>query len=428
MPWFKGSIMAPTPRALNYTLTDKKVSTAKPKDKPYPLSDGGGLYLEVLPSGSKVWRYSYRINGKRTKVTIGPYPTITIKAARNSHEAHRGTLLVGVDPARKKQIEKIERTATVAKSQTFESFARTWFAEKHGNATARTQKQNLGWLVNDVFPRIGAIPLGEVHASDVLKLLEEMRNTPTKANNIRAVLDRVYRYAAQKLLVVYNPAAPMQGLIDKPQAVHYRHLLPSEVRGFLEAVRTCGAHQGTRLAVEFLMLTVVRKDNVCKARWEHFDLEATTWTIPGRTVGGNGFMKMPRPHTVYLSKQALALLERARLLSGTSEWVFPSVQKLSEPMTEQAINHLFARLRADGSIPSDFKPHGLRATASTMMNEHGHAPDVVEAILAHKEKNTTRGSYNHATYTKAVTAALQWYADELDTLVKGADVIKLRKA
>lgn len=421
--------MAPTPRALNYTLTDKKVLAAKPKEKPYPLADGGGLFLEVLPSGSKVWRYSYRVDGKRTKVTIGPYPVVTIKAARNAHEAHRGTLFSGVDPARQKQIEKIERTAAVSsKSQTFESFARTWFAEKHSNATARTQKQNLGWLVNDVFPKIGAIPLGEVHASDVLKLLEGMRNTPTKANNIRAIIDRVYQYAAQKLLTVYNPAAPMQGLIDKPPAMHYRHLVPSEIKPFLEAVRTCGAHQGTRLAVEFLMLTVVRKDNVCKARWEHFDLAAKTWTIPGRTVGANGYMKMPRPHTVYLSRQALTLLEKARYLSGTSEWVFPSVQRLSEPMAEVAINHQLARLRADGSIPLDFKPHGLRSTASTMMNEHGIAPDVVETILAHKEKNATRGSYNHATYVKAVTAALQWYADHLDKLVKGGNVVKLKSA
>ena len=283
-------------------------------------------------------------------------------------------------------------------------------------------------MINDVFPKIGAIPLGEVHASDVLKLLEAMRNTPTKANNIRAIIDRVYQYAAQKLLVTYNPATPMQGLIDKPPAAHYKPLAPTEIRGFLESVRTCGAHLGTRMAVEFLMLTVVRKDNVCKARWEHFNLDAKTWTIPGRTVGGNGFMKMPQPHTVYLSRQALELLDKARQLSGESDWVFPSVNKLTLPMSEVAINHLFSRLRATGDIRQEFKPHGLRSTASTMMNEQGIAPDVVEAILAHKERNATRGSYNHATYTIAVTEALQWYADHIDKLLKGADVIQFKAA
>ena len=420
--------MAPTPRALNYTLDAKTANAAKAKEKPYPLADGGGLYLEVLPGGSKVWRYSYRIDGKRTKVTIGQYPTISIKAARDRHEELRKTLLDGVNPARQKQIAKIERIAQVAQAMTFKAFAEIWVAEKLANMTQRSRTQATRWLANDVYPVIGAIPLGDVHAADVLKLLEGMRNTPTKATTIRANIERIYQYAAQKLLVTHNPATPMQGLIDKPQVVHYEHLEPSEVRGFLEAVRTCGAHQGTRLAVEFLMLTVVRKDNVCKARWEHFDLEAKTWTIPGRTVGANGFMKMPRPHTVYLSRQAMLILEKARYLSGRSQWVFPSVQKLSDPMSDIAINHLFSRLRSTGDIPQNFKPHGLRATASTMMNEHGHAPDVVETILAHKERNATRGSYNHATYTKAVTAAFQWYADRIDALVKGGNVLKIKAA
>jgi integrase len=423
-----GSIMAQSPRSVNYTLTDKKVAAAKPKAKPYPLADGGGLYIEVLLSGSKVWRYSYGFNGKRTKVTIGPYPAIGIKAARDAHEALRATLATGINPARKKQIDKVERHAAAAQVQSFETFARLWFDEKLANATVRTRTQNLAWMVNDVFPVIGSIPLGDVHASDVLKLLEGMRNTPTKANNIRAILERIYQYAAQKLLVTYNPATPMKGLIDRPPAVHYPPLKPSDIHGFIEAIRTCRAHQGTRLAVELLLLTVVRKDNVCKARWAHFDLAAKTWTIPGRTVGGNGFMKMPAPHTVYLSKQALALLEKAKYLSATSEWVFPSVYKLSEPMTEQAMNHLFSRLRAAGELPADFKPHGLRSTASTMMNEQGIAPDVVETILAHKEKNATRGSYNHATYTKAVTDALQWYSDHIYKLAAGADVIQFKAA
>ena len=416
------------PRTCNYTLTDKRIQAAKPKAKPYPLADAGGLYVDVLTSGSKVWRYSYRINGKRTKVTIGSYPAIGIKAARNTHENLVAKLAAGIDPGRQKQLDKINAAATTARAQTFEIFAKVWFAEKMTQATARTQKQNLGWMVNDVFPVIGAIPLGQVHASDVLKLLEGMRNTPTKANNIRAIIERIYQYGAQKLLVTYNPATAMKGLIDKPPATHYPPLKPNEIRGFLEAVRTCGAHQGTRLAVELLMLTVVRKDNVCKARWEHFDLDKGTWTIPGRTTGGNGFMKMPEPHTVYLLRQALALLERTRYLSDTSEWVFPSVQSQSKPMNDVAINHLFSRLRATGDIPAVFALHGLRSTASTMMNEEHFPPDVVEVILAHKERDATRGSYNHARYITGVTEALQWYADKLDKLVIGADVIQFKAA
>ena len=420
--------MAPTVRSINYTLTDKAVLAAKPKAKPYPVADGGGLFLEVLVSGSRVWRYSYRIDGKRTKVTIGPYPEWTITAARDKHREYREAVAKGIDPARKKQIDKIETAAAEVQAETFETFAQTWLIQKMRSATDRTRKQTIGWLTNDVYPAFGKLPLGDVHARDVLKLLESMRNTPTKATTIRAIIERIFNYAAQKLLVTYNPAVSMKGLIDKPKSKNYTPLLPPQIRGFMEAIRTCGAHQGTKLAVEFLMLTVVRKDNVCQARWAHFDLLAKTWTIPGCTVGGNGFMKAERPHTVYLSRQALVILEKARELSNGSEWVFPSVNKLALPMTQVAINHLFSRLRSTGDIPADFKPHGLRGTASTMMNEHGIGKDVVENILAHKEKDATRGAYNHAKYINEVTDALQWYADRIDKLATGADVIPLRTA
>ncbi len=424
--------MVQSTRTVNYKLNDKAILAAKPKDKPYTLTDGAGLYVEVLTSGSKVWRYAYMVDGKRGRVTIGAYPGITVKSARNAHEGYIADLAKNTDPARQKQIAKTEKTALPARAVTFESFAGIWFAEKMALTTARTQKQNLAWMVNDVYPAIGKIPLGEVHARDVLALLEGMRNTPTKANNILSNIERIYQYAAQKLIVTYNPATAMKGLIDKPEATHYEPLKPSEIHGFLEAVRTCGAHQGTKIATEFLMLTVVRKDNVCKARWEHFDLAAKTWTIPGRTIGGNGFMKMPQPHTVYLSTQALALLEKAKYLSGNSEWVFPSVYKLSLPMGEVAINHLFARLRTTGDISPSFKPHGLRSTASTILNEHksliGIDGDVVETIMAHKEWDSTRGSYNQAKYANPVAYALQWYADHIDKLVAGADLIQFKAA
>jgi integrase len=421
--------MVQLPRAINYKLNDKAVQAAKPKEKAYPLTDGGGLFLEVLPSGGKVWRFAYMVAGKRGKVTLGTYPTMGIKSARDAHEANRAMLAAGDDPARQKQLSRVEAEAKAAQAQTFETFARIWFSEsKMAQVTARTKKQSMAWMENDVFPSIGGLSLGDVRAADVLKLLEKMRNTPTKANNIRAMIERIYQYSAQKLLTTTNPATPMAGLIHKPPASHYEPLKAGEVRGFMEALRSCGAHHGTRLAVEFLAYTVVRKDNVCKARWEHIDMEAKTWTIPGRTVGGNGFMKMPRPHTVYLSTQAAELLLRARELSASSEWVFPSVQSLALPMSEVAINHLFSRLRLTGDIPDRIKPHGLRSTFSTFANESGISPDVVESILAHLDRNATRSSYNRATYDSAMRSALQWYADHLDKLIMGGDVIKFKVA
>lgn len=180
------------------------------------------------------------VDGKRGKVTIGPYPVIVIKAARDAHEAMRVMLASGTDPARQKQLDKIEVVAVAAQTPTFESFTRTWFDEKMAHATERSKKQNLGWLVNDVFPAIGAIQLGQLHSSDVLKLLEKMRNTPTKANSIRAVIERVYQYGAQKLLVTHNPATAMKGLIDKPPAKHY-----PPIDGQRHS-RVCWGYQGVR--------------------------------------------------------------------------------------------------------------------------------------------------------------------------------------
>ncbi len=420
--------MAPIPRATNYTLTALKIAKSGPVAKPYPLTDGGGLYLDIMPGGSKVWRYSYRFDGKRTKTTIGPYPLITIKEARDQHEVLRKQLLNGINPARQKQIDKIEAAAAVQQTQTFKDFAQIWLAEQQTTITQRSLKQTNAWLANDIYPALGALPLGKVHAADVRDLLETMRNTPVKASGVRSIVERIYKYAAMKLLVTYNPATPMKGLVKVPQATHYRPLSVAEIGPFVESVRTCNAHIGTRIAVEFLLLTAVRKDNVCKARWAHIDLKASTWTIPGRTVGGNGFMKTPEPHTVYLSDQAVKLLERARELSASSEWVFPSVYTQSKPMAECSINHLLSRLKASGSCPADFAPHGLRSTFSTLANEGGIIFDVVEVCLAHQERNAVRAAYNRAKYATQCREALQWYANRIDQIVEGADVIEFKAA
>jgi len=425
-----GSIMAQIARAIRYKLTDKKINgkEGRPRDKAFPLADGGGLFLEVLPTGSRVWRYSYGFDGKRTKATIGPYPLIGIKEARDRHDYMRRQLLDGINPARQKQIDKIEATAAKVQAQTFKDFAETWLTEQQNTITARTRKQTSRWLENDINPAIGALRLGDVHAADVRDLLETMRNTAIKADGVLSIIERIYKYAALKLLVTHNPATPMKGLILKPQATHYRPLAVAEIGPFLESVRTCNAHPGTRLAVEFLLLTAVRKDNVCKARWAHINIKDKTWVIPGRTVGGNGYMKTPHPHTVYLSYQALKVLEAARELSGASEWVFPSVFRQSVPMAECSINHLLSRLKDAGSCPDDFAPHGLRSTFSTLCNEAAIAPDVVEVCLAHAEKNAVRAAYNRARYTTQAKAALQWYADRIDQIVKGADVIQFKTA
>jgi integrase len=416
--------MAVQDREFNYTLTTSKISAAKPKLKPYPLSDGGGLFLEVLPTGAKIWRYSYRFEGKRSKVTLGPYPAIEIKEARDKHAEFRRVLVGGADPGRVKRNDKADAKAKAARTDTFEVFARVWIKETLFHRSEHTRKLTVGWLERDVFPKIGGLPLGDVRPADVLAIVESLRGIPTTANRVLAIMSAVFNYGIRKLLLTSNPTLALRGSVVVPAVEHYRPLSNKEIPGFLRALDECGAHQSTKLAVKLCMLTAVRKANVTMARWEHFDLEAREWTIPGRGAGGDGLMKMKRHHRVYLSRQALEVLMQAREISGDSQWVFPSIYKPSQPMGEATINHLFGRLYAMGVAP-DFKPHGLRATASTMMNESGLIRgDVVERVLAH-EQGGVRGIYNVAEYAKERAEALQWYADHLDKLCKGADVIPL---
>lgn len=411
-------------REFNYKLTTTKIAAAKPKEKPHHLTDGGGLFLEFLPSGARVWRYSYMHGGKRRKVTIGPYPAIGIPEARDKHGEYRKVLVGGADPARKKQQAKEDAAATAARADDFESFARRWVGETLQHRGEHTRKLTVGWLERDVFPRIGALPVGDVRPADVLAIVESLRDKPTTANRVQAILQQIFNYGIRKLLLASNPAIAIRGVVERPRVKHFRPLSAKEVPVFLNALDSCGAHEATKLAVKLCMLAVVRKANVTMARWEHFDLEAREWTIPGRGAGGDGLMKMEHPHRVYLSHQALEVVKQARALSEGSQWLFPSIYKGGQPMGEQTINHLFARLYALG-VATDFKPHGLRATASTMMNEAGHIRgDVVEKVLAHHQGGV-RGIYNVAEYARERVEALQWYADHLDKLRKGADVIPL---
>lgn len=245
-------------REFNYTLTTTKVAAAKPREKPYPLTDGGGLFLEVLPTGAKTWRYSYLFGGKRRKVTIGPYPAISIPEARDKHAELRKVLVNGADPARKKQQDKAEAAAVAARADDFESFARVWVKETLFHRSEHTRKLTVGWLERDVFPRIGALPLGDVRPADVLAIVESLREVPSTANRVRAILQQIFNYGIRKLLLTANPAIAVRGTVVQPPVKHYRPLTPQEVPVFLNALDACGAHPGTKLAVKLAMLAVVQ--------------------------------------------------------------------------------------------------------------------------------------------------------------------------
>lgn len=413
--------IVPQKRHVNYTLKPAKIDNAKPRDRAYPLTDGGGLYIEVMPGGSKVWRFKYHRDGKREKVTLGQYPALGIMEARDRHEELREQLQKGESPARLKQRDKVERRAAEARSVSFRAFAQRWITETLFYRSEGYRAQITRWLDDYVYPEIGDKLLPEVLPADVLAIIERRVATPTTAERIRVIVQQVFNYAIRKLLVTTNPAQPLRGSITRAPVQHHRHLSEPELGAFWRAIGEQGAHATTIAATRLLLLTMSRKTELLRARWSEIDLDAATFDVPKER------MKMKRPHRVYLSRQAVEILRSIKALTGPLEgrdaYVFPSIFKRSVPMGDATLNHFFKRV--DFGVP-EFSPHGTRGTAATLLREHGFGRDVVELLLAHAEKDATVAAYSHQELAKERRAALQFLADRIDTLAAGAQVIPLR--
>lgn len=400
----------PTQRHVNYTLRPTAINAAKAKDKPYVLTDGGGLYIEVLPGGSKVWRYTYRLGGKRPKLTIGQYPQIGIAQARDLHEEMRALVGQGIDPAeQRKEIAK-DVLAQEQRSVTFRDFSRAWVNETLTHLSVSYRSQSIRFLDSYICPRIGDMRLGEVLPRDVLAILEENKHIPTTADRCRSLIQQVYNFAIRKLLVDTNPATPVRGAIVVPPKTHHRHLNEKELAAFWRALdMQRNATVITVYAAKLLMLTMTRKSELRLAKWAEFDLNDGRWDIPGPR------MKMRLPHRVFLSRQAVELLRYLHRITGHGEYVFPTrfVGGHGLPIGDATLNHLFKRL--DFGVP-EFPPHGTRGTAATLLREHGFPKDVVELLLAHAERDQSAAAYSHMELASERRRALQFLADKIDEI------------
>ncbi|MGC0112677.1 tyrosine-type recombinase/integrase, partial [Ralstonia pseudosolanacearum] len=308
-------------RHFNYVLTPTRLNNAKPKDKAYKLVDGGGLFVLVSPGGAKNWKYQYPFGGKRCEVTIGRYPEIGVADARDRHAIYRAMVERGEDPAAQRRLEKAERAvrdSLDADDGLFKAFSLKWIDERLAGKTEGYRKQIRSRLERFVWPGIGRKPLADVKPAHVLAIIEELRATPNTAEGVRGIIQQCYDYAVQKLLVESNPARPLRGVITVPKAVHHRHLSESELGAFWRALGKQGAHPSTIAAARMLMYSMCRKNEVLRARWAEFDFDKAQWDIPAER------MKSRRSHRVFLSRQAVELLEIQRAVSGGYEYVFPS--------------------------------------------------------------------------------------------------------
>lgn len=399
-------------------LSVPELKALKPRTKPYIVTDREGLYVEVLPSGSIVWRYRFRLNGKREKLTIGSYPDLSLKEARKKHAELRGSVAQGQNPAREKQHAKREHAA----AETFKDFAEAWLTETgHSEKWQATQKY---WLELDIYPALGGRKIKDVTAGDVLTLLDSIkkRGSPQSALRVRGIIKQVYDYAIGRQRATINPAAQIPSkVVHKPQS-RSRTLSEQEIRAALEAIQASGATPQSKRALRLVLLTMVRKGELRRARWEHIDLERGEWNIPETKNG--------KAHIVYLSRQAVAIFKELKSLAGASAWALPSRHDPRNPMGETTLNAVLygielAKLRA-GEKWQSFTVHDLRRTASTLLHEQGFDPLVVEKALNHTVRGVA-GVYNRAQYAEQRKQMLQHWADYIEAVRSGAKVVPIQR-
>lgn len=401
-------------------LTDEAIRAAAPGDKTYKLSDAGGLYLSVSPTGYRAWRLKYRRNGKESTLTLGPYPSVSLSAARRERDAARKALKERKDPKflwQQRQQDPVDRS--------FEVLAREWHRINKRAWSERHAEDVLYSLERDVFPYLGAASIEDIKARDVLAVLRpiERRSAVETARRVRQRISAVFGFAAGMGLVESDPAH----VVAKAMAPVIRGRQPAvvtieEAREVLARVDAQKAYATTKLALRFLALTVVRPGVVSTAPWVEFedlDARAPVWRIPAARMKLQLQHKndRARDHLVPLSRQAVEILAALRQLSGRSPFLFPNVSRHHEPMSDGAMALLLKR----AGFRNRHVPHGWRATFSTIMNER-HPADrpVIEAILAHVPENKVAAAYNRALYLDRRRELLQEWADRLSSIRTGA--------
>ena len=394
-------------------LTARQVDTSRPKDKPYKLSDGGGLYLLVNPNGSRYWRLKYRIGGKEKLLALGVYPDITLAEARQKRADAKKVLAAGGDPGQEKQEEKQAKEQAVANS--FERLAMEWHSHKSTSWSEGYAEHLLMYLKKDIFPFIGQKAITDISQVEMLNVLRKMeqRGVLDKLKKTRQACRQIFTYAIITGRAEHNPVSDLAGALKPPKQQHYPHLLVDQIPDFLRALSEYSGSKITRNATRLLMLTGLRTIELRASEWVDIDFDKGVWNIPAER------MKMRRPHLVPLSIQVRNLLEEIHQLTGRGKYVFPGRNDAGKPMSEASINQVIKRIGYDGKATG----HGFRHTMSTILHEQGYNTAWIETQLAHVDKNSIRGTYNHAQYLDGRREMLQWYADYMAALENGENVV-----
>lgn len=389
-------------------LSEFAIRNAKPREKPYRLADSEGLHLFVQPHGSKSWQMRYRFQGKENVLSFGKYPLVTLAEARRKRDEARKLLADDVDPAAQRKLDKI--AAANAARQTFGLIAEEYIERLLAEHAAAATISKTRWLLLDLAKPLGKRPIKDIHPAEILDILKKIEKSGRRetARRLRGTISSVFKLAIVTLRAETDPTVPLRGALLAPASKGRAAITDERQFGIL--LRNINDYDGwptITAALKFLALTCVRPGEVRGAERDEIDLEKAVWHIPAKR------MKMRQPHDVPLSKQAIGVLQDIWPLSEGSKLVFPSVRSFHKPLSDNAFN---AALRRMGYAKDEVTAHGFRVSASSILNSRGYDPDVIEAVLAHQDKNAIRRTYNRATYWEQRVQLMQEWADLLDEL------------
>ena len=397
-------------------LSALAVERAKPREKSYRLKDDDGLYLEVKPSGKKYWRLRYWIDYKENRMALGEYPLVSLGEARERRDEKRRLIKDGVDPVTAQKEAKA--AASLSAANTFESVAHEWIAHRAEGVDAKTNDANLRRLEMNIFPFIGSRPITEITATEILACLNRVnaRGAKEVAKRVRVICSQVFRYAIAVGKVDRDMAADLKGALPPRQKQHRATLTDTkEVGQLMLDIENCKASHVVHCALRLAPLVFVRPGELRQAEWPEFDFESAIWRIPEKRM--KKVKNSQFQHIVPLSRQAMAILEEVRPVTGQGKYVFPSSRSFSRPMSENTLN---VALRRMGYEKAEMCAHGFRGMASTLLNELGWNFDAIEKQLAHMPRDQVRAAYNHAQHLPTRKEMMQFWADYLTELKEKA--------
>lgn len=393
------------------SLSELKIKAAKPKDKDYVLSDGNGLQLRVRINGSRLWNFNYHhpITKKRINMGLGTYPELSLAQARKQVVEARELLALGTDPkdARAAQ-EQMRRAIT---EHTFENVATAWFELKKDSVTTAYAEDIWRSLSLHVFPKLGTTPISQISAPTVIELLRplETKGSLETVKRLTQRLNEIMTYGVNSGLLFANPLSGIRAVFKKPKKQNMATLRPEELTELMVAIANASIKRTTRCLIEWQLHTMTRPAEAATTRWADIDFEKKAWTIPAER------MKKRRAHIIPLTEQALALLDTIKPYSGHREYVFPADRDPRTHCNSQTANMALKRMGFEGRLVS----HGMRSIASTILNEEGWEPELIEVALAHVDKDEVRSAYNRADYVERRRPMMIWWSEHIQQAATG---------